>query len=47
MLLSSLCDAFITVSGTITVAVLAAGGENNSIQVVFKNCIHLLITLLK
>ena len=38
---SSLCDysdAYILVSGTITVAVLAAGGGKNKIQVVFKNC---------
>ena len=26
-------------SGTITVAALAVGGENNNIQVVFKNCV--------
>ena len=41
MLRSSLwdySDAFILVSGTITVAALAAGGGNNNIQVVFKNC---------
>ena len=41
MLRSSLCDysdAYIRVSGTITVAALAAGGENDNIQVVFKNC---------
>ena len=41
MLRSSLCDysdAYILVSGTITVAALTAGGENNNIQVVFKNC---------
>ena len=41
MLRSSLCDysdAYILVSGTITVAVLAAGGGNNNIQVVFKHC---------
>ena len=41
MLRSSLCDykdAYILVSGTITVAGLAAGGGNNNIQVVFKNC---------
>ena len=40
MLRSSLCDysdAYILVSGTITVAALAAGGENDNIQVVFKN----------
>ena len=37
----SLCDysdSYILVSGTITVAALAAGGGNNSIKVVFKNC---------
>ena len=42
MLKSSLCDysdAYILVSGTITVvAALAAGVGNNGIQVVFKNC---------
>ena len=41
MLRLSLCDysdAYILVSGTITVAALAAGGRNNNIQVVFKNC---------
>ena len=41
MLGSSLCDyshAYILVSGTITVAVLEAGGGNNNIQLVFKNC---------
>ena len=40
MLRLSLCDysdAYILVSGTITVAELLAGGGNNSIQVVFKN----------
>ena len=40
MLRLSLCDysdAYIIVSGTITVAELLAGGGNNSIQVVFKN----------
>ena len=31
-------DAYILVSGTITVAALAAGGGNNGIEVVFKNC---------
>ena len=38
MLKSSLCDysdAYILVSGTITVATLAAGGGNNDTQVVF------------
>ena len=38
---SILCDysdASILVSGTITVAALAAGEENNDIRVVFKNC---------
>ena len=41
MLRSSLCDysdAYILVSGTITVAEVAACGGNNGIQVVFKNC---------
>ena len=41
MLKSSLChysDAYILVSGTITVAALAEGGGNNNMQVVFKNC---------
>ena len=41
MLRSSLCeysDAYILVSGTITVAELAAGGGNQNIPVVFKNC---------
>ena len=41
MLRSSLCDysdSYILVSGTITVAPLAAGRRNNNIQVVFKNC---------
>ena len=41
MLRSSLCDysdAYILVSVTITVAVLAAGGGNNNMLVVFKNC---------
>ena len=40
MLRSRLCDysdAYILVSGTITVAALAAGGRNNIILVVFKN----------
>ena len=39
---SSLCDdrdAYILVSGTITIAVLAAGGGNTNIQVVLKSCI--------
>ena len=31
-------DAYIILSKTITVAALAAGGGNNNIQVVFKNC---------
>ena len=38
---SSLCDysdAYILVSGTITVAEVAAGRGNNGIQVVLKNC---------
>ena len=37
----SLCnysDAYILVSGTTTVAEIAAGGGNNSIQIIFKNC---------
>ena len=41
MLASSLCDysdAYILVSGTTTVAVLEAGGGNDNIQLVFKNC---------
>ena len=41
MLRSSLweySDAFIRVSGTITVAALAEGRGNNDIQVVFKSC---------
>ena len=41
MLRSSLCDysdAYIVLSGTITVAALAAAGKNNIIQVVYKNC---------
>ena len=40
MLRSSLfncSDACIRASGTITVAILAVGGVNNNIQVVFKN----------
>ena len=38
MLKSSFCDysdSYILVSGTITIAALAAGGENNCIEVVF------------
>ena len=31
-------DAYILLSGTITIAELAAGGGNNNIQVVSKNC---------
>ena len=31
-------DACMLVSGTITVAEVAAGGGNNNIQVVLKNC---------
>ena len=45
MLSSSLCDyndAYILVSGSITVTALA-GRENNSMQVVFKLVLHLLI----
>ena len=41
MSVSSLCDysdAYVLVCGTITVAALEAGGGNNSIEVVFKNC---------
>ena len=41
MLRSGLCDcsdAYILMSGTVTVAVLAAGRGNNNIQVAFKNC---------
>ena len=41
MLKSSLCDysdAYILVNGTITVNELAAGGGNNNIQIIFKNC---------
>ena len=41
MLRSSFCDysgAYILVSGTITVVALEAGGGNNNIQVVFKDC---------
>ena len=41
MLKSCLCyfsDAYILVSGTITVTALAACGRNNNIQVVLKNC---------
>ena len=40
MLKSSLCnysDAYILVSGSITVAELAAGGGNNNIEEVFNN----------
>ena len=40
MLRSSLCDyndSCTLVSGTITVTVLAAGGRNNGIQLIFKN----------
>ena len=41
MLRSRLCDysdVYIFVSATIIVATLAAGGENNNRQVVFKSC---------
>ena len=43
MLKSILCDysdayAYILVSRTITVAEVAAGGGNNDIKLVFKNC---------
>ena len=37
----SLCnysDAYILVIGTTTVAEIAAGGGNNGIQIIFKNC---------
>ena len=46
MLKSSLCDysdAYIFVSGTVTVTELEAGGGNNDIEVVFKIVLHLLI----
>ena len=36
--LSDYSDAYILVSGTITVTELAAGGGNKNIQVVLKNC---------
>ena len=39
----SLCnysDAYILVSGTRTVAEIAAGGGNNCIQIIFKNCVE-------
>ena len=39
----SLCnysDAYILVSGTRTVAEIAAGGGNNGIQIMFKNCVE-------
>ena len=41
VLSSSLCDysnVYVLVSGTITVEALEAGGANNGIQAVFKNC---------
>ena len=41
ILRSSLCDysdAYILVSGTITVTQVASGGENSNIQIVIKNC---------
>ena len=41
ILRSSLCDyshAYILVSGTITVAQVAAGGGNSNIKIVIKNC---------
>ena len=41
VLSSSLCDysnVYVLVSGTITVEALEAGGGNNGIQAVFKNC---------
>ena len=31
-------NAYVLVTGTITVAALVAGGQNDSIQVIFKNC---------
>ena len=46
MLRSNICDysdAYILVSGTITVKALAEAGGNNNTQRVFKNCAHLLI----
>ena len=40
MLKSSLCysHTYIIVSGTVTVAALAAGGRNNGKNLIFKNC---------
>ena len=41
MLKSSLCDyidLYILASGAITVSEVAAGGGNNNIEVLFKNC---------
>ena len=41
MLRSSLCeysDAYILVSGTITITAFSEGGRNNGMQVAFKNC---------
>ena len=38
---SNVCDyrdAYILVSGTVIAVELAAGGENNNLEVVFKNC---------
>ena len=46
ILRSSLCDysdAYILVSGTITVAEVAVGGGNTNVHVVFKIALHLLI----
>ena len=46
MLRSRFCDysdAYILVSGTITVAEVEPDGGNNGIQVVFKIVLHLLI----
>ena len=40
----SMFDTYIPMSGTKTVAALAAGERNNNIQVVFKNWLHLLIS---
>ena len=46
MLKSGLCDysdLYILVSGTITVAEVAAVGGNNNVQVIFKIVLHLMI----
>ena len=42
IILCDYSDVYIQVSGTITVAALAAGRGNNNIQVVFKNCAPLI-----